>query len=432
MPMKRFCLFLLLWTGALLLVACSSDNAATGSDVPLDAEPLTARIGYTEALRLAGRGIEMLDSAPQTRATAGRRTIDAQRLRYMLRATTRAGADQDTLLYVFNFADSAGFALVAADRRSGGLLAVTESGNFTPGERTGNPGFDLYMSGVENYLDDLLNTPPLDLPSGEEPLLRREKSTHTESVGPLVTVAWGQHYPYNLYCFDPSGSSAPSGCVATAVAQILSAWSYPPDMHIFYPGADLSFQTLDWPAVNRHKKTYYCGADCTEHKTIARLLREIGWQVEMDYSIGGSSAYSNKVPGCLFHFGYTSSALRDYHPASICLNLDNHWPVYMRGTVEGTSNGHAWVVDGYRRYVTVFTVWATYPNGITRLFDEYEETNMYLHCNWGWDGSNNGYFTMNIFDTGDPYELDPGSSNTEDYNFVSIQIINDIRPRNLN
>lgn len=236
MPMKRFCLFLLLWTGALLLVACSSDNAATGSDVPLDAEPLTARIGYTEALRLAGRGIEMLDSAPQTRATAGRRTIDAQRLRYMLRATTRAGADQDTLLYVFNFADSAGFALVAADRRSGGLLAVTESGNFTPGERTGNPGFDLYMSGVENYLDDLLNTPPLDLPSGEEPLLRREKSTHTESVGPLVTVAWGQHYPYNLYCFDPSGSSAPSGCVATAVAQILSAWSYPPDMHIFYPG----------------------------------------------------------------------------------------------------------------------------------------------------------------------------------------------------
>lgn len=104
----------------------------------------------------------------------------------------------------------------------------------------------------------------------------------------------------------------------------------------------------------------------------------------------------------------------------------------MRGTVEGTSNGHAWVVDGYRRYVTVFTIWATYPNGITRLFDEYEETNMYLHCNWGWDGSNNGYFTMNIFDTGDPYELDPGSSNTEDYNFVSIQIINDIRPRNLN
>lgn len=428
--MKKTYLHLLLFAG-LFLGGCVGEEIAAPTIGPVGGEPLTGRIGYAEALREAERGIEMLESSPATRVATGRRTIDERRLRCMLRATTRSGAEaaRDTLLYVFNFADSAGFALVASDRRSERLLAVTESGNFTPGEATGNPGFDLYMLGVENYLEELQRT--YGLAPGEEPLIRQEISTRTESAGPLVTVAWGQYFPYNTFCFKPDGTSAPSGCVATAIAQIMSVWSYPSAIPITYPGADVAHQTLDWPVIDLHKRSYNCGPDCTEHLAIARLLREIGQQVGMKYGSQSGANYS-AVPKCFAHFGYTTPSISDFNPSIICRNLDNHCPVYMRGRVvddTGQLSGHAWVVDGYRRKITIFAYWATYPNGLTQMIDEQVCIDSYLHCNWGWDGSNNGYFSTGSFHTDHPDSLDPGSSNTEKYNFtLDLKIIHGIQP----
>ena len=50
--------------------------------------------------------------------------------------------------------------------------------------------------------------------------------------------------------------------------------------------------------------------------------------------------------------------------------LDNGWPVIYRAYAENDGPGHAWNVDGYQE-------------------------GGYLHCNWGWGGSSNGYFYFN-------------------------------------
>lgn len=152
--MKK-CYFLMVSVVAafLLFAACEKSdempqNAASSVVLP---DGLTPRIGRAEALRIAQRGIDMLESSSPTRSSSGR-ILDPTDVKYLIELATRSGVSPDTLMYVFNFADSAGFAIVATARESDQLLAVTEKGSYVPGEETGNPGFDFYMKCAENYV----------------------------------------------------------------------------------------------------------------------------------------------------------------------------------------------------------------------------------------------------------------------------------------
>lgn len=52
-------------------------------------------------------------------------------------------SEEDNLdLYVFNFTDEKGYAIMSGDRSTPSLIALTESGSLNPGDIIDNPGAD--------------------------------------------------------------------------------------------------------------------------------------------------------------------------------------------------------------------------------------------------------------------------------------------------
>ena len=116
--------------------------------------------------------------------------------------------------------------------------------------------------------------------------LKDGKSPATKTtviVGPLIQTAWGQGTPYNSLC--PSGSL--TGCVATAMSQILKYWAKPAKgsgCHSYVPldhpeygeqFADFVNTTYDWD----NMLNSYSGQYSNEQKNaVATLMYHCGVQ----------------------------------------------------------------------------------------------------------------------------------------------------------
>lgn len=203
----------------------------------------------------------------------------------------------------------------------------------------------------------------------------------------------GQEDNYNNLCPIINGKPAPTGCAATAVAQIMYHYGYSYTYNGFY---------YDWNLM----KYYASGADM-----IYQLFVDLGSSenLAMRYGEKESSASAENVPRTFRNFGYSSGGtLQDYNTDKLLTELIMYWrPVYVRGDAIKTqhkvlgivmsnsySGGHAWVVDAMlqrRREVMV------YING--KYDRTYTDSEILVHCNWGWNGDFNGYYYGGVFDT---------------------------------
>lgn len=195
-------------------------------------------------------------------------------------------------------------------------------------------------------------------------------------VGPLIQTTWDQPYPYNMYC----PNNAVTGCVATAMAQVMKYWNYPTrgiGSHDYRYGtygtisADFGNTLYDWTNMPSS-----CSSSSTEtQKTaVATLMYHCGVSVEMKYSPSESGSNIQRSSyGLKTYFNYSASYIekKDYDNEewiTILQNeLNNNRPMLYGGS--GSKGGHAFVCDGYR-------------------------SDNYFHFNWGWSGSSDGYFTL--------------------------------------
>lgn len=396
---------------------------------------------YEEALVVAQEAIGLLDENTVTRS--GRpRTINTKDVQYIVNtSSTRAEGELDTLMYVFNYENNEGFAVVSANRATEGLIAVTEHGHYVSGEETGNGGFDLYMDMAERYI--LTAAEPLPfLGDGDQEILTQYRmfvDRDTATIGPLVSVRWGQDWPYNIACPVYNGNSTKAGCVAVAIAQIMTYYQHPKSFTVSYASTIYS-QILNWNLILEHRFTennasHTCSQCSTTggHNLTGSLIREIGKQVEMSYGVLASGSDSETfAKSALQHFGYSSGSYQTYSSDVVTNSLINRKLVYMRGGINA-DNGHAWVVDGYRLIHEVHRECVKPINAFewTEL-RRWTEDHYYHHINWGWNGESNGFFLLNVFDTSRPSQLDPGMSIVEaNYNFtVDLKIIPNISKQN--
>lgn len=209
----------------------------------------------------------------------------------------------------------------------------------------------------------------------------------TTDVEPLLMSIWDQVFPYNAYCpedEDGPGGHALTGCVATAMSQIMLYYRYPLQGNGSKSYYDPDYGTL---AAN-FGATYYDWDMMLNELTsgsgqsipaVATLNFHAGVSVSMNYGPDASGAYSNTVPGALKNnFRYASSTTyqekggmtQTQWENQFTPNLDEKKPVYMSG--QGADGGHAWVVDGYQ------------VGGTSKMF----------HMNFGWGGYQNGYYTL--------------------------------------
>ena len=304
----------------------------------------------------------------------------------------------DAAFYIFN--TSNGFVIVSADDCATPILGYSKEGQFD----VNNIPIQLqdYLEsfveqieyGIENYLEtDEQTARQWEL---VRTVGRLTDNRSEEVVEPLLTTTWNQRYPYNM--FVPSG--CPTGCTATAMAQIMKYWEWPiqgSGQHSYeWNGQMLSAnfgETIyDWD--NMIDNYYYSQSTQEQKEAVATLMWHCGVSVDMDYSPDGSGAGLN--PGTLinyFNYSYemNGESLNNCSVASWkarlkdCLNLSR--PLYYIGD-PSSGDGHAFVCDGY-------------------------DTNDMFHFNWGWNGSGDGYFSIGALNV-----------SSYDFNYYNYAIFN--------
>ncbi len=213
-----------------------------------------------------------------------------------------------------------------------------------------------------------------------------------KSVEPFIKTRWGQEDPYNRQCPKINNTAAPTGCVATAMAQVLKYYEYPEKgtgKGSYYLGDATAPTTKTISKVYDYANMLngYTEADLpegewhfssTQMNAVAYLMRDCGYATAMKYTLDGSGATPfDATNGFVNNFSYDPLAIkceiRDYvgekkWMENIYSTLDAKQPIVYLGADE-TYGGHAFILDGY------------------------DEQGL-VHVNWGWDGNADGYFSL--------------------------------------
>ncbi len=309
---------------------------------------------------------------------------------YLISDVVEYKSGQISTFYVFVF-KSGGFVMISADDAVTPVLGYSSTESFDKNNIPSNAA--AWLDGYNNHIKFIVDNNLSNIETIKEwnKILNNQFNKTTQVVNPLCTTTWDQSSPYNNLC--PSGSV--TGCVATAMAQIMKYWNYPTTgvgthtyTHATYGALTANFGATTYQWANM-LNSYSGSSTATQKTAVATIMYHAGVSVNMDYSPSASGAYSFDVPSALIsYFNYSTSAeikfLADFTSANWITmlkgELDNSHPIYYSGT--GPQGGHAFVCDGYN-------------------------TTNQFHFNWGWDGMANGYFAIGSLNPiGDTFNLD--------------------------
>ena len=301
------------------------------------------------------------------------------------KARGREGTPQSTdAFYIFNVKDNDGFVIISGDDRTVPIIGYSDHGSLCLDDMPDNlrawlDGYAAQLSAIEE--------------GRATPAVRRTLGSEMPAIAPLIQTKWNQYSPYNLMTptyTDGEGNVKHyvTGCVATAVAQVLYYYQWPkscPAIPAYTTStlglslSELSATTFKWDQMQLEydydKNTDFSLAT-PGGQAVAELMRYVGQALKMDYNIGGSGAYVNRVV-MISTFGYSknmqSISRSNYTTAEweslIYQELKAKRPVLYDGN--SGNAGHQFICDGY--------------NG-EGLF----------HLNWGWGGGSDGFFVLSL------------------------------------
>lgn len=281
-------------------------------------------------------------------------------------------------LYVFNSYDSDAFVIVSANDNTESVLGYSDKGVID----------DDNIPSQFSYWLQVLNNQVKAVASG----IYKSKATRSdfhEAIAPMITSRWNQTSPYNLRVATSSNQYV-TGCVATAMAQIMYYHKWPEAVteRIPSPGAaliDLEPTTFNWSLM----RDEYSRDDVDEGaQEVAKLMAYCGYVAKMDYDMGSSGAHEmDAVEGLRRFLGYDKTTELIYRVNYTSQQWDNviynelsaKRPVIICGYAKGDGNsigGHAFVCDGY-------------------------DGKGYYHINWGWGGNSDAYFLLSVLNPDD-------------------------------
>ncbi len=300
-----------------------------------------------------------------------------------------------TVYHVVNFAPT-GYVIVTANKSLTPVLAYSFSSQCLKQER--NVAFLWWM---DHYTHQIMEAQYHQLLIGRDIHPEWDRLLHTtpdnlsikkgRAVAPLIKSKWNQDKYYNGACpEDPQGPGghAYAGCVPTAIGQVMYYYRWPLQGAGSYSYLDSTYgiQAANFGATNYHWDGMPMSLN-NENDDIAQLLYHIGVSCDLHYGPNGSGMNNHKA-GYSFRtfFNYVDSTryiFRDsvaFDWRTVLINhLDRKMPLYYAGWSDTIhKSGHAFVCDGY------------------------QDTN-FFHFNWGWGGSQDGYFNID--------NLTPGGSN---------------------
>ncbi|MBN1182039.1 MAG: C10 family peptidase [Bacteroidales bacterium] len=319
--------------------------------------------------------------------------------------------EDQTCYYTFNLKDNGGFVIVSADKRAYPVLGYSLYGNSGKGNHSPafNEWMQMYISQIQTAQNSKLKQDAATAKEWEKYLTEFAefslvKTTKT-IAGPLFgpdgnasSISYGQGGYYNDSC--PGNSVV--GCVATAMSQVMVYFDHPnfgvgyrTYEHTLAGGYQNDFGTLSSSFGSTNYNVALLPPNISSaNAAVAQLCHHAGISVLMDYDPSGSSSSTADAASALvtnwdfdknleykykqFHTG------ADEWEGMLRAAIDSSLAVIYRGTDNTGQGGHAWVCDGY------------------------DDSNNSFHMNWGWYGSDNGYYLLTA--------LNPGT-----YNFINDQ-----------
>lgn len=207
-----------------------------------------------------------------------------------------------------------------------------------------------------------------------------------DSVGPLLTTTWDQGQYYNALC--PEDANGPAGhvytgCVATAMAQIINYWGYPVHgrgthsyQHDTYGTLSVNYDSATYDYANM-PNALTAASSPAQVNAVATLMRDCGVAANMNYGFSESSSYDVDARAGLINFFRLSPDL-SYAEKTYFTNTE--WENALRADIatnrpvmysgHGNDSGHSFVCDGYKQ-------------------------NGYFHFNFGWSGYADGWYLTN-------------------------------------
>lgn len=313
--------------------------------------------------------------------------------------------------YVFPNANSKGFTIVSGDDRLPEIVGYSSQGSYD--ENNLPEGFISFMKAYQNLYNKVnLGDAEALKNLAEIKAWRNKKNASAETssaVAPLLgNIEWDQTSPYNNMCprYD-SVHVAATGCVATAMAQVMAYYKYPKQLKADIPGYVNRWNSIpmEIPTITREEGVYdwdnmlpkynkEANATQQQKDAVAKLMYHCGAAVQMNY--GPESAASVSATKLAKYFGYDADLMMDLNRSSFTLDkwmqiIDTELaagrPVLYSG--QASDGGHQFICDG-------------------------KDGEGLYHINWGWSGSQNGYFDLSLLN---PEKGGTGSgSSTEGYN----------------
>ena len=333
----------------------------------------------------------------------------------MTKARKQGSKEEITLsqesYYVFPNANSKGFTIVSGDDRLPEIVGYSSQGSYD--ENNLPEGFISFMEAYQNLYNKVNLGDAEALKNLAEIKAWRNKknasAASTSAVAPLLgNIEWDQTSPYNNMCprYD-SVHVAATGCVATAMAQVMAYYKYPKQLKVDIPGYVNRWNgiPMEIPTITREEGIYdwdnmlpkynkEANATQQQKDAVAKLMYHCGAAVQMNY--GPESAASVSASKLAKYFGYDADLMMDLNRSTFSLDkwmqiIDTELavgrPVLYSG--QASDGGHQFICDG-------------------------KDGEGLYHINWGWSGSQNGFFDLSLLN---PEKGGTGSGNsTEGYN----------------
>ena len=295
--------------------------------------------------------------------------------------------------YVFPNANSKGFTIVSGDDRLPEIVGYSSQGSYD--ENNLPEGFISFMKAYQNLYNKVNLGDAEALKNLAEIKAWRNKknasAASTSAVAPLLgNIEWDQTSPYNNMCpkYD-SVHVAATGCVATAMAQVMAYYKYPKQLKADIPGYVNRWNgiPMEIPTITQEEGIYdwdnmlpkynkEANATQQQKDAVAKLMYHCGAAVRMSYGPeSGAAVSSSKLAK---YFGYDADLMMDLSRSSFTLDkwmqiIDTELaagrPVLYGG--QSSENGHQFICDG-------------------------KDENGLYHINWGWSGNQNAYFDLSI------------------------------------
>ncbi len=300
------------------------------------------------------------------------------------RARTRGAEATSPAYYVFNAEANGGFAIIASNDQMPEVLGYAEQGHLNLAQVPDNVKWLLdYYEGIAKSLK---KSSARGRRAGT-----RSASERTELV-PLLKTEWNQDGIYQDQCPDISGTKTLTGCVATAMAQVVNFFQWPlnsvREAVGYTSNKDDAEKKIDLPSLPARKFNWFN----MTNDDIAWLMRYCGQSVLMDYKTDESTSSPSSIPGALISvFNFSKGVdLVDRKEFT-----DEEWEQALYHEIE---LGRPVIYSGFKN-----------KKGHTFVLHGYKKGQFYI--NWGWGGEFDGYFALT--------SLTPGDNDfTEDQNAV--------------